>query len=144
VNGDSLKPPNAPERLDAMVQSRVMVVKRDTSGVGSFARSVGFSEFSPAGLRYFNAVVLGGRFDVGKCEIAICVRDVVDLVEPRKGIAHVRGVDQRFLSLLGKGEDRVRKIVAFTRRQLAVRCVGFEGDHEPGIPDMPRRQTWDL
>jgi hypothetical protein len=85
--------------------------------------------------------VLSRRFDVGKCKIAVCVRDVVDLVKPRKGVANVRCVNQRFLTLLGKRKHRIRKTVAFTARKFAVGGVRFEGNHEPDIPEIVRRQT---
>ena len=56
----------------------------------------------PVGLREVDVVVLRGLLDVRERQRALVVGDVDHLIEARDRVAHVRGVGQRLLALLGK------------------------------------------
>src|SRR6478672_13566488 len=48
--------------------------------------------------------------------VALCVRHVLDLIEPGNRVSHVSGVVQRFLTLVRKGELRVLEPVLYRGR----------------------------
>ena len=75
---------------------------------------VGFvAEFAPVGFGHFDAELFGGGFDVVEGFFAICVGDVLDLVEAGNGVADVGGVVEGFFALFGEGEGRVISLRTF-------------------------------
>src|SRR5690348_11763723 len=96
-------------------------------------------ELVPVVLGHVDAVMLGRRADVGDRLVAVRVADVLHLVGPGQRGAHVLGVGQPLLALLGKGIHAVRQLVAVLGRQLvvfiAVLVVWFpSGMHRFGFP----------
>jgi hypothetical protein len=91
------------------------------------------SEIVPPVLLNSYAIVLGGLFDVREGQVAVVVRDILNLVKASQRVSDVRRISQRSLALLREGEHTVRQIIAFLCAQLAVLGVrlpgGFQGHH---------------
>src|SRR4051812_21642624 len=62
------------------------------------------AQLAPALLADLDAVLLGGALDAAPRRVALVVADAFDLVEPGDRVAHMAGVVQRLLALLGKSE----------------------------------------
>jgi hypothetical protein len=60
--------------------------------------------------------VLRGFLEVGKRQVTICIGNIRHLVEAGKCVADVRGIGERSLALLGKGEDALRQVVLLSSR----------------------------
>src|ERR1035441_10242773 len=69
----------------------------DTAGVHR-------GEFALVGLFKFHSVSLGGRLYPLPRRTTFRLRNVLHLMEARNRVAHVRGIFQRLLALLGKSE----------------------------------------
>lgn len=68
-------------------------------------------DLAPAFLAQFDPVFFGRRLDSRPCGVAVVVADILHLVEPRDGVAHMGSVFERLLALLGEGERAGFKIV---------------------------------
>ena len=79
------------------------------SGVGGVGL---LAEVLPVSLRLFDAVVLSSGLDVGEGLFALVVGDVLHLIEAGDGVAHMGGIVQRLLALVGEGVDGFGKVVA--------------------------------
>src|SRR5204862_2319193 len=68
-------------------------------------------ELAPVGRRHLDAVLRGGRLDAFPCPVTLGVAGALDLIEAGDRAAHVGGVGQRLLALVGEGESAVGKPV---------------------------------
>src|SRR6266567_4395065 len=93
---------------------------RGNSIVRAIARMRPLAQVLPAALFDVDAVVLGRLLDVGKGELALRIRDVLDLVEARQRVAYVRRVGQRLFTLLGEGVHVVWQRLAIGGIQLTM------------------------
>jgi hypothetical protein len=79
----------------------------------------------------------GSLYPLPRCS-TFRFRNVLHLVEPRNRVAHVRGVLQRLLALLGKGELGCRYPIATWLGQL---CHSFLPREHP-LPHGRPRNSW--
>src|SRR5207248_10457222 len=95
--------------------SAALLVPHGDSGnglVGHVLRMRFLSELVPVRFFYVDAVMLRRFLDVREGEFAVGFGHVLNLVEARQGVLHVRGVGQRLLALLRKGVDTLRQVAA--------------------------------